>query len=275
MLCIIGILYAGLICWVQQDVKKLVAYSSVAHLGFCILGMVALNSTGIRGSVLYMINHGLSTGALFLLIGMIYERYHTRDMRELGGLARRMPVWSTFMVFFTMASVGLPGLNGFVSEFMCLLGTFQAEPTWASGHNALGDRVPGATPSGHLGPIYAGVAGVGMIVAAMYLLMMLGKVVWGPLKEPHAHDSHGDAHGAAATHSPLPTDLGLREVLVLLPLAVACVWLGVYPKPALDALEPSVARMVRIFAPPAPGKVLSAEATAPAPVDSNDAEVAR
>ncbi len=123
---IIGILYAALICWVQSDVKQLVAYSSVSHLGFCVLGLFALNPLGVQGSVLYMINHGLSTGALFFLIGMIYERYHTRDMEQIGGLSKRMPVWAFFMVFFTLSSVGLPGLNGFVSEFLCLIGAFTA-----------------------------------------------------------------------------------------------------------------------------------------------------
>lgn len=237
VLCIIGILYGGLICWVQQDVKKLVAYSSVAHLGFCILGLMSLNSTGIRGSVLYMINHGLSTGGLFLLIGMVYERYHTRDMRELGGLAAKMPIWATFMIFFVMASVGLPGLNGFVSEFMCLLAAFQANPAWSSGVGA-GGVTPGATFGGQLGPIYAFIAGLGMIIAAMYLLIMAGKVVWGPLKEPH-HDDHGHhAEGA------LPRDLTMREMLVLLPMVVGCIWLGVYPKPALDAINPSCNTLV-------------------------------
>lgn len=237
VLCIVGILYGGLICWVQQDVKKLVAYSSVAHLGFCILGMVALNNTGVRGSVLYMINHGLSTGGLFLLIGMVYERYHTRDMRELGGLAAKMPVWATCMIFFVMASVGLPGLNGFVSEFMCLLAAFQASPAWGSGMGP-GGATPGATIGGQLGPIYAFIAGIGMVVAAMYLLIMAGKVVWGPLKEPH-HDDHGHhAEGA------LPRDLTMRELLVLLPMAVGCVWLGVYPKPALEAINPSCTALV-------------------------------
>lgn len=241
-LCIVGILYGGLICWVQQDVKKLVAYSSVAHLGFCILGLLALNNIGIRGAVLYMINHGLSTGGLFLLIGMMYERYHTRDMREVGGLAAKMPIWATFMVFFAMASVGLPGLNGFVSEFMCLLGTFQASPIWESGTCVLGGGdTPKATLGGQLGPIYAAVAGIGMIVAAMYLLMMLGKVVWGPLKEPHSHD-HG--HGSHDHAGPLPTDLGLREILVLLPMAAGCIWLGAYPKPALEAINPSCSALV-------------------------------
>ena len=245
-LCIVGILYGGLICWVQQDVKKLVAYSSVAHLGFCILGLLALNNIGIRGAVLYMINHGLSTGGLFLLIGMMYERYHTRDMREIGGLAAKMPIWATAMVFFTMASVGLPGLNGFVSEFMCLLGTFQAQPTWCNGVCTVsGDVTPGATVGGQLGPIYAAIAGIGMVVAAMYLLMMLGKVVWGPLKEPHGHGGgHGGGHGHDAHAGALPTDLGLRELLVLLPMAAGCVWLGVYPKTALDAINPSCSALV-------------------------------
>ena len=167
-LAIVGIVYAGLICWVQRDVKKLVAYSSVSHLGFCVLGMFALTGVGLSGSVLYMINHGLSTGALFFLIGMMYERYHSRSLDELGGLARKMPVWAFFMGFFTMASVGLPGLNGFVSEFMCLLGTFQ------SGASGVGGVF------GPLGPWYAAIAGTGMIVAAIYLLFMVGKILFGP-----------------------------------------------------------------------------------------------
>lgn len=251
-LCIVGILYGGLICWVQTDVKKLVAYSSVAHLGFCVLGMAALNPNGIMGSVLYMLNHGLSTGALFLLIGMVYERYHTRSMKELGGLAAKMPIWSTFMVFFVMASVGLPGLNGFVSEFLCLLGTFQASSSWGSGvWGSAGTGAPGRT-FGELGPWFALVAGSGMIVAAIYLLYMTGKMVWGPLKEPaghgvghghdaHRHDSHGkDAHGLVV----LPPDLNRREILTLVPLAALCVFLGVYPAPVIKALEAPVAQTV-------------------------------
>ena len=163
---IIGILYAALICWVQDDLKRLVAFSSVSHLGFCVLGLFALNPLGVQGSVLYMINHGLSTGALFFLIGMIYERYHTRDMREIGGLAARMPVWSFFMVFFVLASVGLPGLNGFVSELLCLIGAFTATATENAGTLL-------ETFRGRLGPWYAVAAGAGMILAAMYLLMMV------------------------------------------------------------------------------------------------------
>ncbi|MBL8765123.1 MAG: NADH-quinone oxidoreductase subunit M [Phycisphaerae bacterium] len=240
VLAVLGILVAGLVCWVQTDVKKLVAYSSVAHLGFCVLGLLAFNTIGVTGSILYMINHGLSTGALFLCIGMIYERYHTRSMKELGGLARVMPVWATFMVFFSMASVGLPGLNGFVSEFMCLMGSFQAWSAWKD------SSVLAGTP-GELGPYVTALAGVGMIVAAMYILMMVGNVVWGPLKEPGGHEDHhpdaaGHGHGA---HGALPKDLSAREIGVLLPLAAACVFLGVYPKPVMRALERPVEGLVR------------------------------
>ncbi|MHC4415325.1 MAG: complex I subunit 4 family protein [Planctomycetota bacterium] len=216
---IIGILYAALICWVQDDIKRLVAYSSVSHLGFCVLGLFALNPLGAQGSVLYMLNHGLSTGALFFLVGMIYERYHTRDMTKLGGLSKRMPVWAFFMVFFVLSSVGLPGLNGFVGEFLCLIGAFTA-----SADNA-------AYP-GMLGPWYAAVAGLGMIFAAMYLLIMVGKVVFGPLLEPAGHD---DTHGPR-----LPADLTWREVGVLVPLAVLCLYIGFQPKPLTDAMQGSI-----------------------------------
>jgi NADH-quinone oxidoreductase subunit M len=227
ILSIIGILYAALICWVQSDVKKLIAYSSVSHLGFCVLGLFALNPLGAQGSVLYMLNHGLSTGALFFCIGMIYERFHTREMDQMSGLARAMPVWAFFMVFFTLASVGLPGLNGFVSEFLCLIGTF------ISTGDPIGSESARAYP-GVLGPWYAAVAGVGMIFAAMYLLIMLGKVVFGPVKLP-GENGHGH-HGG---HAP-PADLSLREIGVLAPIAVLCVVLGLYPKPLTDAMESSI-----------------------------------
>lgn len=230
VLAVIGIVYAGLICWVQTDIKKLVAYSSVSHLGFCMLGLFAVNSVGVAGSVLYMISHGFSTGALFLMIGMMYERYHTRSMKEVSGLGSRMPVWSSFMVFFVMASVGLPGLNGFVSEIMCLIGTFQAGP-W-TGQAGI---TPGAT-FGNLGPVFAAVAGTGMIVAAIYLLYMTGKIVWGPTREPH---DHGHGHDDHAAHA-LPTDLSAREIGVLLPLAAGCLVFGLYPAPLMHAIEAPV-----------------------------------
>jgi NADH-quinone oxidoreductase subunit M len=243
VLSVVGILYGGLICWVQRDVKKLVAYSSVAHLGFCVLGLFALNTVGAAGSILYMINHGLSTGALFFCIGFMYERYHTRSLDEVGGLAKKMPVWAFFMVFFSMASVGLPGLNGFVSEFMCLLGTFQ------SGAAADGASGIGAAP-GVFGPWYAAVAGSGMIVAAMYLLYMVGKIVFGPLREPAGHGGHGGhgsgGHGHDDAHTGgLPIDLSFREIAILTPLAIGCVVLGVYPTPLIHTLEAPIGTTLR------------------------------
>ena len=239
VLSIIGILYGALICWVQTDVKKLVAYSSVSHLGFCVLGLFALNPMGLEGSILYMVNHGLSTGALFFLIGMMYERFHTRDMREIGGLAKTMPVWATFMVFFVLASVGLPGLNGFVSEFLCLMAAFTA-----------GDV--GAYP-GVLGPWYAAFAALGMVLAAMYLLIMVGKVVFGPSQSP----SHG------ADETTLPVDLSAREIIVLVPLAVACIVLGVQPGIIIDGTAASVAETLAVY----PGIIDQAAAQAGTVVD--------
>ncbi|MFB0985780.1 MAG: NADH-quinone oxidoreductase subunit M, partial [Phycisphaerales bacterium] len=134
VLAVIGIVYAALICWVQTDVKKLIAYSSVSHMGFAVLGLLALNPLGLQGSVFYMLSHGFATGGLFLCIGMMYERYHTKDLREVGGLAFKMPVWSFFFIVLVFASVGLPGLNGFVSEFLCLIGTFTAVPGAQTGY---------------------------------------------------------------------------------------------------------------------------------------------
>ncbi len=229
VLAIVGVIYAGLICWVQTDVKKLVAYSSVSHLGFCVLGLLAANRTGVTGSVLYMLSHGLSTGALFLMIGFMYERYHTRDMRTVGGLASKMPVWATFMVFFTMASVGLPGLNGFPSELLCLIGTFQSDAQWVQAGE------PGAE-GGLLGPWYAAVAGIGMVVAAIYLLYMVGKICFGELREPKHHNEHDHE---------LPDDLTAREISVLVPLAIGCLFFGLYPKSLSDPIADSVDVAVR------------------------------
>ena len=162
---------------------------------------------------------------LFFLIGMIYERYHTRDMRRMGGLAKRMPVWSFFMVFFVLASVGLPGLNGFVSEFLCLIAAFIATPD-------------APTYPGLLGPWYAAAAGLGMIFAAMYLLIMVGRVVFGPLKEPALEDEHLH-HGPS-----LPADLTLREIGVLVPLAALCLYFGFQPGVLTDVIEPAAERVL-------------------------------
>ena len=222
-LSIVGIIYAGLICWIQDDIKKLVAYSSVSHLGFCVLGLAALNAAGLSGSVLYMLSHGFSTGGLFLMIGFMYERYHTRDMRKVSGLASKMPVWAFFMVFFAMASVGLPGLNGFPSELLCLISAFQADEAWV----LRGE--PGAAGV-TLGPWYAAVAGVGMVIAAMYLLIMVGRICFGPLVEPEGHHAHDT----------LPDDLSAREIVTLLPLALGCLVFGFFPGLLLDAIHDPV-----------------------------------
>ena len=229
VLSVIGIIYAGLICWVQDDIKKLVAYSSVSHLGFCVLGLTALNATGLSGSVLYMLSHGFSTGGLFLMIGYMYERYHTRDMRRVGGLASKMPVWATFMVFFAMASVGLPGLNGFPSELLCLISAFQADAGWV----AAGE--PGAAGV-TLGPWYAIFAGTGMVIAAMYLLIMVGRICFGPLTEPDGHHAH----------EVLPNDLCVREIVTLLPLAAGCLIFGLFPGLLLDSIQEPVNQTVRL-----------------------------
>lgn len=221
-LAVAGILYTALICWVQKDIKKLIAYSSISHLGFVALGLFALNPVGAGGAVFYMVSHGLSTGALFLCVGMLIDRFQTREMSQMSGLAKVMPIWAFFMVFFALASVGLPGLNGFVGEFLTLLGAFSAEHV--------------------LGSTYAGVAGIGIILAAIYVLYMLGKVVWGPLKVPRLA---GDATGAnanpdASGKSPAVADLNFREIATLAPLALACLVLGLAPTPMLRSIEPAV-----------------------------------
>lgn len=216
-LAVIGILYAALISWVQKDLKKLIAYSSMSHMGFCVLGMFALNMIGMTGSVAYMVNHGLSTAALFLCAGMISERLGSQKLEDMGGLAKLMPVWAFFMVFFVFSSVGLPGLNGFVGEFLTLLGAF--------------------TQTNILGPWYAAFAGLGMILAAIYLLYMTGKIVFGPIKLPQEQADSPELRG-------LIRDLNFREIAILTPLAVGCLWLGLYPQPLLSTLERPLTQVV-------------------------------
>ena len=217
VLCVVGVIYGALVAWVQTDIKKLVAYSSVSHLGFCVLGMMALNVHGVEGSVLYMINHGLSTGALFLVIGMIYDRYHTRDINLLSGLAHRMPVLSFFFILFTLSSIGLPGLNGFVSEFLTILGAFT---------------------SSFLGVWFGSFAALGIILGALYMLHMAARVIFGPLKTPVDQGGHGEAHAV------VPGDIDGREIAILTPLAIAVVWLGVYPGIVLNSIRSSVGYIV-------------------------------
>jgi NADH-quinone oxidoreductase subunit M len=223
VLCIIGIIYGALVSWAQGDMKKLIAYSSVSHLAFCVLGMFALTNEGVTGSVLYMLNHGLSTGALFLVVGMIYERYHTRDMSLVGGIVRRAPALGFFAIFFVFSSVALPGLNGFISEFLVLVGTFK------SGQSSMFN--------GNLGPAYAIPAATGVILGAVYLLYWAGRVVFGPLKEP-AH--HGDE-----PHAPVK-DLSLREWAVLVPIAALIIYMGVRPAPVIDTIQPTVMQIANL-----------------------------
>ena len=200
-LAIIGIIYGAAVTMVQLDLKSLVAYSSVSHLGFVMLGMFALNQAGMVGSLLQMVNHGLSTGALFLLVGMIYERCHTRMITDFGGLFRVIPLYGAVFVFVALSSIGLPGLNGFVGEFLILLGTFQTSP------------------------LYALLAVTGIIWAAWYMLSMLRRVLFGPLTHPG--------------HRTLQ-DLTWRERVILVPVLFLIVWIGVYPAPFLHRMEASV-----------------------------------
>src|ERR1041384_3277291 len=222
-LCLIGIIYGALVAWVQEDIKKLVAYSSVSHLGFCVLGLAALNVEGISGSILYMINHGLSTGALFLVIGMVYDRYHTRDINQLSGLARKMPVFAFFFILFTLSSIGLPGLNGFVSEFLTILGAFK---------------------SPHLGIGFGALAALGIILGAVYMLHMAARVIWGPLKTPGGDHGHEPSAQEAESGDTLPVDLNRREVAILIPIAIMVVLLGVLPNMVLKSVEGSVRDLI-------------------------------
>jgi NADH-quinone oxidoreductase subunit M len=228
VLCVIGVIYGALVAWVQPDIKKLVAYSSVSHLGFCVLGMLALNVWGIEGSVLYMINHGLSTGALFLVVGMVYDRYHTRDINQLSGLAKRMPILAFFFILFTLSSIGLPGLNGFISEFLTILGAFT---------------------SSYLGVWFGSFAALGIILGALYMLHMAARVIFGPLKTP---DVQGGGHAADSHHpgetADLPADIDGREIAILTPLAIAVVWLGVYPGTVLNSIHFAVGSIVQPIA---------------------------
>ncbi|MBV9216660.1 MAG: NADH-quinone oxidoreductase subunit M [Acidobacteria bacterium] len=211
-LAIIGIIYGALVAMVQPDVKRLVAYSSVAHMGFVVLGMFSFTEMGMQGAVYQMLNHGVSTGALFLLVGFIYERRHTRDITEFGGLANVMPVYSTIFVFTVLSSVGLPFLNGFVGEFLIMIGMFQS-------------HVLGITASVNWNYIAAMLAGTGVIFAAVYLLWMVQRVFFGKV----TNDKNRTL-----------SDLSWREIGLMVPLLVLMVYMGVYPKPFLSRTTEAV-----------------------------------
>ncbi len=234
-LAVIGVIAAALIAWVQTDAKKLVAYSSISHMGFAVLALFAFDkgSIGATGAMVYMLSHGLATGGLFICLGMLYDRFQTRDLDRLSGLAKIMPLWAFFFGIFAFASVGLPGLSGFVGEFLCLIGSFggRYDPAAVAGLPTF----LGMAPELWLPKVYAVLAGSGVVLAAIYVLHLLGRVAFGPLKRPF-FESTGE-HGMDKTHG---HDLSSRETAILVPLALACLLIGIYPKPLTAALEPAV-----------------------------------
>ncbi|MEN8183816.1 MAG: NADH-quinone oxidoreductase subunit M [Myxococcota bacterium] len=205
-LALVGILYGALVAMVQSDIKKLVAYSSVAHLGFVMLGMFALNMEGLEGSIVQMVNHGLSTGALFLLVGMLYERRHTREIGQFGGVAKPMPVYAAIFGVVVMSSIGLPMLNGFVGEFLILLGAFQASPAFTVA------------------------ATFGVVLAAVYLLWAYRRIFFGPVDHPENQSL---------------IDLDLREKVVMVAILIPIFWIGIYPDTILRRLDASVLELMR------------------------------
>ena len=205
VLAVIGIIYGALVAMVQPDFKKLVAYSSVSHLGFVMLGIFALTLQSVQGALMVMINHGISTGALFLLVGMIYERRHSRLIDSYGGIARVMPLFAAILTFVSLSSIGLPGTNGFVGEFLVLVGSFKTYP------------------------VLTIIATTGVIFAAAYLLWAIQRILFNPLDKPEN------------THIP---DLNRRELAILVPLIVVIIWLGVYPAPVLRRMEGSAQLLV-------------------------------
>lgn len=210
-LAVIGIIYGAMVAFAQRDVKKLVAYSSVSHLGFVVLGIFALNSQGLSGAVLQMVNHGLSTGALFLIVGMLYERRHTRELSAYGGLWKVVPLLTALTLIVTLSSAGLPGLNGFISEFTILLGAFGSEILNS--------------------PWFAGIATFGVVLAAGYLLFMFEKVFLGPV--------------SVAENLGLK-DLNPREIITLVPLIVLIFWIGLYPAPFYALINPAIDNLAAV-----------------------------
>ena len=215
VLAVIGIVYGALVAMMQTDIKKLVAYSSVSHLGFVMLGIFSMTEEGMQGAIIQMINHGLSTGALFLLVGMIYDRTHTRLISDYGGVSKYMPVFATFLMIMSLASIGLPGLNGFVGEFLVMLGTFNSA--------ILNNRW------------YAVFAGLGIILSAVYMLWMYQRVMMGPAREGGIYGGHK------------LTDLTKREIVTLVPIVLFIAWIGIYPKSFLNISAPVSKKVVSLI----------------------------
>jgi NADH-quinone oxidoreductase subunit M len=216
-LAIVAIIYGAMVCMVQPDMKRLIAYSSVSHMGFVMLGMFAFNSQGVEGSLLQMINHGLSTGGLFLIVGLIYDRRHTRLISELGGLSKQMPIYATLFAIIMLSSMGLPGLNGFVGEFLILIGAFRVNWVWGA------------------------FAVTGIVLGAAYMLWLYQRTMFGEITK--------DANKT------LP-DLDAREMITLIPIIAFCFWIGLYPVPFLRAMESSVANTIQIVEKGSAGKAV-------------------
>jgi NADH-quinone oxidoreductase subunit M len=232
VLAVIGIIYGALVAMVQPDIKRLVAYSSVAHMGFVVLGMFSFTEMGMQGAIYQMLNHGVSTGALFLLVGFIYERRHTREITQLGGLANVMPIYATLFVITVMSSIGLPFLNGFVGEFLIMIGMFTS-------------TILTAMNGTNWNYIAAMFACIGVILAAVYLLWMVQRMFFGKITvEKNRHLS----------------DLSWREIGLLLPLLFLMVYMGVYPRPFLERSEAAVAAIQQRVMQQAGGTVEHADA---------------
>jgi NADH-quinone oxidoreductase subunit M len=223
-LSVIGILYGAMVAMVQKDWKKLVAYSSVSHLGFCMLGVFALNEVGLKGGILQMINHGISTGALFLIVGLIYERRHTRLISDFGGLSRQIPIYAVFFMIMTLSSIGLPALNGFIGEFTILMGAWMI-PIGFHINLPFSSKAVLFVPQ-----IWAVLAVLGIVLGAAYMLWLYQRTMFGKLDKPE---------------NQALTDLNFREILTLAPLVVLAFWIGLFPAPFMDMLQPSVERIVR------------------------------
>ncbi len=226
-LALAGIIYGALVALAQSDLKRLIAYSSVSHMGFCMLGLFALTPVALRGGTLQMINHGISTGALFAMVGMIYERYHTRRIADLGGLARRLPWLTFFFILFTLSSVGLPGTNGFAGEFLILIGMFQR--AWDVPRIVLGEGLTWVSV----------LAVTGVILGAWYMLSLVRRVFFGPASPLVAEEAGHESD------EPAVKDLDWRERLALAPLAVLVLWIGVWPASFVEPMAPALERLSR------------------------------